>query len=171
MRRTLKVLEGVRDGRGRLCRLLLVGGSELLVFVFCVEDAVGGGGSQPLGAIEVEWRVVPGLDHQITGLDFAGTGLGYVLAVRGAVEHISGFLCLNSKAESNRKKGKGRAQITARRTESRTKRARHRKKATRQKATEKRQTARTNNSEKHGKQNEKGEAQKKTAATREEQRQ
>ena len=41
---------------------------------FCVEDAVGGGGSQPLGAIEVEWRVVPGLDHQITGLDFAGTG-------------------------------------------------------------------------------------------------
>ena len=121
----------------------------------------------------MEWRVVPGLDHQIAGLDFAGTGLGYVLAVRGAVEHITGFLCwLNNKAESNRKKVKGRAQITARRTESRTKRARHRKTAaTRQKATEKRQTARTNNSEKHGKQNEKGEAQKKTAATREEQRQ
>ena len=76
----------------------------------------------------MEWRVVPGLDHQITGLDFAGTGLGYVLAVRGAVEHIAGFLCLlNNKAESNRKKGKGRAQITARRTESRTKRAKHRK--------------------------------------------
>ena len=34
MRRTLKVLEGVRDGRGRLGRLLLVGGSELLVFFF-----------------------------------------------------------------------------------------------------------------------------------------
>ena len=34
MRRTLKVLEGVRDGRGRLGRLLLVGGSELLVCVF-----------------------------------------------------------------------------------------------------------------------------------------
>ena len=36
MRRTLKVLEGVRDGRGRLGRLLLVGGSELLVFFFFV---------------------------------------------------------------------------------------------------------------------------------------
>ena len=34
---------------------------------------------------------------------------------------------LNNKAEINRKKGKGRAQKTARRTESRTKRARHRK--------------------------------------------
>ena len=40
----------------------------------------------------MEWRVVPGLDHQITGLDFAGTGLGYVLAARGAVEHLPGFL-------------------------------------------------------------------------------
>ena len=98
------------------------------MFFFRVEDAVGGGGSQQLGAIEVEWRVVPGLDHQIAGLDFAGTGLGYVLAVRGAVGHIAGFLCLlNSKAESNTKKSKGRAQITARRTESRTERARHRK--------------------------------------------
>ena len=56
---------------------------------FCVEDGVGGGGSQPIEAIEVEWRVVPGLDHQIVGLDFAGTGLGYVLAVRGAVEPVS----------------------------------------------------------------------------------
>ena len=74
MRRTLKVLEGVRDGRGRLGRLLLVGGSELLVFFFfkqktayeivpslvgsemCIRDsAVDGGGPQPLGAI------VPGL--------------------------------------------------------------------------------------------------------------
>ena len=91
MRRTLKVLEGVRDDRGRLGRLLHVGGSELLVF-FGVEDAVGGGGSQPLGAILVEWGVVPGLDHQIAGLDFAGAGLGYVVAVRGAVEHIAGFL-------------------------------------------------------------------------------
>ena len=26
--------------------------------------------------------------HQIVDLDFAGAGLGYVLAVRGAVEHI-----------------------------------------------------------------------------------
>ena len=34
MRRTLKVLECVRDDRGRLGRLLLVGGSELLVFFF-----------------------------------------------------------------------------------------------------------------------------------------
>ena len=34
MRRTLKVLEGARDDRGRLGRLLLVGGSELLVFFF-----------------------------------------------------------------------------------------------------------------------------------------
>ena len=68
------------------------------------------------------------LYHQIAGRDFAGAGLGFVLAVRGAVGHIAGFLCLlNNKAESNRK----------------------------------RQRARTNNSEKHGKQNEKGEAQKK----------
>ena len=63
-----------------------------LFFFVCVEDAVGGGGSQPLGAIVVEWGVVPGLDHQIAGLDFAGAGLGYVVAVRGAVEHIAGFL-------------------------------------------------------------------------------
>ena len=92
MRRTLEVLEGVRDGRGRLSRLLLVGGSELAVFFLCVEDAVGGGGSQPLGAMVVEWGVVPGLGHQIAGLDFAGAGLGYVLVVRGAVGHIAGFL-------------------------------------------------------------------------------
>ena len=92
MQRTLKVHEGVRDGRGRLDRLLLVGGSELLVFFLCVEDAVDGGGPQPLGAIEVEGGVVPGLDHEIAGLDFAGAGLGYVLAVRGAVGHIAGFL-------------------------------------------------------------------------------
>ena len=92
MRRTLRVLECVRDGRGRLGRLLLVDGSELLVFFFCVEDAVDGGGPQPLGAIEVEGGVVPGLGHQIAGLDFAGAGLGYVLVVRGAVGHIAGFL-------------------------------------------------------------------------------
>ena len=92
MRRTLKVLEGVRDGRGRLGRLLLVGRSELLVSSFGVQDAVDGGGPQPLRAIEVEGGVVPGLDHQIAGLDSARAGLGYVLAVRGAVEHIAGFL-------------------------------------------------------------------------------
>ena len=34
MPRTLKALEGVRDDRGRLGRLLLVGGSELLGFLF-----------------------------------------------------------------------------------------------------------------------------------------
>ena len=34
MRRTLKVLEGVRDDRGRLGRLLIVSGSELLGFFF-----------------------------------------------------------------------------------------------------------------------------------------
>ena len=85
MRRTSKVFEGVRDDRGQLGRLLLVGGSEPLVFFSCVEHAVGGGGSQPLGAIEVERGVVPGLDHQIAGLDSAGAGLGYVLAVCGAV--------------------------------------------------------------------------------------
>ena len=92
MRRTLKVLEGIRDDRGRLGRLLLVGSSELLVFFCYVEDAVGGGGSQPLGALVVEWGVVPGLDHQIAGLDFASAGLGYVVAVRGAVEYVAGFL-------------------------------------------------------------------------------
>ena len=161
----------VLDDRRRLGRLLLVGGYELLVF-FCVEDAVGGGGSQPLGAIVVEWGVVPGLDHQIAGLDFARAGLGYVVGSWSCRTYSRLSVITNNKAESNRKKGKGRAQITARRTESRTKRARHRKTAaTRQKATEKRQTARTDNSEKHGKQNEKSEAQKKTAVTREEQRQ
>ena len=93
MRRTLKVLfQGVRDDRGRLGRLFIVGGSELYVLFFGVEDTVDGGGPQPLGAIEVERGVVPGLDHQIVGLDSAGAGLGYVLAVRGAVEHIAGFL-------------------------------------------------------------------------------
>ena len=51
------------------------------LFFFCVEDAVGGGGSQPLGAIVVEWGVVPGLDHQIAGLDFARAGLGYVCLI------------------------------------------------------------------------------------------
>ena len=61
MRRTLKVLQGVRDRRGRLRRLLLVGSSELLAFYFCFEDAVDGGGPQPLGAIEAEGGVVPGL--------------------------------------------------------------------------------------------------------------
>ena len=61
MRRTSKIFEGVRDDRGRLGRLLLVGGSELLVFFFCVEDAVDGGGPQALGAIEVKGGVVPGL--------------------------------------------------------------------------------------------------------------
>ena len=90
MRRTLKVLEGIRDDRGRLGRLLLVGGSEL--FFLCVEDAVDGGGPQPLGAIELERGVVPGLDHQTAGLDFAGAGLGYVLAVCGAV-NISQAFC------------------------------------------------------------------------------
>ena len=59
---------------------------------FFVEDAVDGGGPQPLGAIEVGRGVVPGLDHQIAGLDFAGKGLGYVLAVRGAVGNVAGFL-------------------------------------------------------------------------------
>ena len=34
MRRALKVLEGVRDDRGRLGRLLIVSGSELLGFGF-----------------------------------------------------------------------------------------------------------------------------------------
>ena len=66
-----------------------MGGSELLVFLFCVEDAVDGGGPQPLGAIDVEGGVLPGLDHQIAGLDFAGTGLGYVLAVRGCLLYTS----------------------------------------------------------------------------------
>ena len=32
------------------------------------------------------------LYHQMAGLDFAGAGLGYVLAVRGAVGHVAGFL-------------------------------------------------------------------------------
>ena len=67
----------------------------------------------------MEWRVVPGLDHQIAGLDFAGTGLGYVLAVRGAVEHIAGFLCLlNNKAEIEKKaKGAHKQQREARKAE------------------------------------------------------
>ena len=63
-----------------------------MCFLFGIEDAVDGGGPQPLGAIEVEGGSFPGLDHQIAGLDFADAGLGYVLAVRGAVEYIAGFL-------------------------------------------------------------------------------
>ena len=78
----------IADGLADSCSWVV---PSSLVF-FCVEDAVGGGGSQPLGAIVVEWGVVPGLDHQIAGLNFAGAGLGYVVAVRGAVEHIAGFL-------------------------------------------------------------------------------
>ena len=92
MRRTLKVLEGVRDGCGRLSRLLLVGGSEFLMFFFCVEDAVDGGGPQPLRAIEVEGVVVPVLDHEIAGLDFSGARFCNIFAVGGAVGHIAGFL-------------------------------------------------------------------------------
>ena len=53
MRRTLEVLEGVRDGCGRLRRLLLVGRPELLVSSFGVQDALDGGGPQPLRAVEV----------------------------------------------------------------------------------------------------------------------
>ena len=65
---------------------------KLLVGFLCVQDAADGGGPQPLRAIEVEGGVVPGLDHQIAGLDFAGAGLHYVLAVRGVVGRIAGFL-------------------------------------------------------------------------------
>ena len=78
----------IADGLADSCSWVV---PSSLVFFFCVEDDVGGGGSQPLGAILVEWGVVPGLDHQIAGLDFAGAGLGYVVAVRGAVEHIAAF--------------------------------------------------------------------------------
>ena len=49
------------------------------------------GGVNRLEQIEVEWRVVPGLDHQIAGLEFAGARLRIVLAVGGAVGHIAGF--------------------------------------------------------------------------------
>ena len=79
----------VADGLADSCSWVV---PSSLGFCFCVEDAVDGGGPQPLGAIEVEGGVVPGLDHQIAGLDFAGAGLGYVLTVRGAVGHIASFL-------------------------------------------------------------------------------
>jgi len=92
MRRTLEVLEGVRDGCGRLRRLLLVGRPELLVSSFGVQDALDGGGPQPLRAVEVEGGVVPVLDHEIAGLDFSGARFCNVLAVVGAVGHIAGFL-------------------------------------------------------------------------------
>ena len=62
MRRTLKVLEGVRtvaDGLAASCSWVVP--SSLCYFLFCVEDAVDGGDPQPLGAIEVEGGVVPGL--------------------------------------------------------------------------------------------------------------
>ena len=75
----------------------------------------------------VEWGVVPGLDHQIAGLDFARAGLGYVVGSWSCRTYSRLSVITNNKAESNRKKGKGRAQITARSTQSRTKRARHRK--------------------------------------------
>ena len=92
MRRTLEVLEGVRDGRGRLRRLLLVGRPELLVSSFGVQDALDGGGPQPLRAVEVEGGMVPVLHHEIAGLNFPGARFCYVFPVGGAVGHIAGLL-------------------------------------------------------------------------------
>ena len=66
----------VADGLADSCSWVV---PSSLCFFFCVEDAVDGGGPQPLGAIEVERGVVPGLDHQTAGLGFAGAGLGLSL--------------------------------------------------------------------------------------------
>ena len=92
MRRTLEVLEGVRDGCGRLRRLLLVGRPELLVSSFGVQDALDGGGPQPLRAVEVEGGMFPVLHHEIAGLNFPGARFCYVFPVGGAVGHIAGLL-------------------------------------------------------------------------------
>ena len=56
--KSLKVSGTVADGLADSCSWVV---PSSLKFFFCVEDAVDGGGPQPLGAIEVEGGVVPGL--------------------------------------------------------------------------------------------------------------
>ena len=69
-----------------------MGRPELLVSSFGVQDALDGGGPQPLRAVEVEGGVVPVLHHEIAGLNFPGARFCYVFPVGGAVGHIAGLL-------------------------------------------------------------------------------
>lgn len=86
------MLEGVRDGGGRLGGLLLVGGAELLVDFLGVEDAVDRGRPQALRAVQVQRGRVPSLHHEVADLDLAGAPLGDVPVVRGAAGRVAGFL-------------------------------------------------------------------------------
>ena len=88
-----EVLERGRDGGGRLGGLLR-GGAELLVGLVALEQAGGGGGPQSLAAVQVEGGLVPGLDHDVAGLDLAGALLRDVPAVCRAVGHIAVLLRL-----------------------------------------------------------------------------
>ena len=94
-RRTCSVvLERGRDGGGGLGGLLLRGGTELLVGLVGVEQTGDGGGPQTLAAVQVEGGLVPGLDHEVAGLDLAGALLRDVPAVCRAVGHIAVLLRL-----------------------------------------------------------------------------
>ena len=75
----LEVLEGVRDGGGRLGGLLFVGGAELLVNFLGVEDAVDRRRPQALRAVQVQRGRAPGLHHELADLDLAGAPPGDVL--------------------------------------------------------------------------------------------
>ena len=89
-----KVLERGRDGGGGLEGLLLRGGGELFVGLVGVEQAGDGGGPQTLAAAQVEGGLVPGLDHEVAGLDLDGALLRDVPAVCRAVGHIAVLLRL-----------------------------------------------------------------------------
>ena len=89
-----EVLERGRDGGGGRRGLLLRGGAELLVGLVGVEQAGDGGGPQTLAAVQVEGGLVPGLDHEVAGLDFAGALLRDDPAVCRAVGHITVLLRL-----------------------------------------------------------------------------
>lgn len=71
--RTSEILEGRRHGRGGLGRLLLGRGAEVLERLLFLDVVVDGFLPLALGAHEVQGRVHPVLDHELSGLDFAGT--------------------------------------------------------------------------------------------------
>ena len=88
--KSLKVSGTIADGLADSCSWVVP--SSLCFFFFV---------SRMLSMVAVHsrleqesWReeLSQALYHQSAGLDFAGAGLGYVLAVRGAVGHIAGFL-------------------------------------------------------------------------------
>ena len=68
---TSEVFEVVGDLGGRLGCLLLGGGTKVVQHLLLVEELVHDLPPLSLRAHEVEGRVVPVLDHQVAGLDFA----------------------------------------------------------------------------------------------------